>query len=877
MDLGGAGAGAAAKTAAAVRATTAELVRVAAAGPRDAADAFARGGAACAAVCRGCAAAFALLAGAGARSARAVCTQMDDAVCGTYALTDAASAELLTALEKERMDKVGAESRPLFAKRALSALLGALGVGGARAAFIVHTVEAAAEADTSSSSSKTTTTVKQAKGEKGEEGEEEAKALEDATLEALREYRSKWLAPVRAVGVVQRAVRAALCRRALAARVGGGAFDARRCAAFRVLCRGEAAFVALLNETVRLFYVPLAAHDGAAARTAARADVAAVFGALPKLLIGHSQLLRRLRRVRDTWPRLAGLPRLALESARVVDLHVGYARDSAYAQQRLAQLLRANHAFRDFVRRVEARDLRGEFELAALLTAPLNRVLSYEACYAAFVDAPAAASVAPREEDDHDNERNKDKDNKDSSPCATSTTTQTKDEPDEMRRAYAFLQAATRRLQQAVVDAPARARVLTAVARLGGFSPRLPDVPERTLIAEYPASVTVAVSHSSESGGDERSAKRTRSSGQQHITLFSDVLCVSHERKRRSDAENEGGDATAELELDDVYALERAKFVLEEICGKPDMRQQCSFSLLAVRNCVTNDDSNSSSSSDSKKSEKSENNESNSEETASSPTETTKPVTTPAELITIRLNTVAARGECVGHIQALHVQTVPRAQCEAAAAAGAGAVFGVPLARLAAAGACTESGVPLVVERSVARLSTPAALACEGVFRLSGSAARVAALRRRIEGAKTPDAWALTADDDTLAVAGVLKAFLRELEDPLLTAALLPRYEAAVAGAGNAPADAVTAVLPVLAQLPRPNLRTFLRLNGFLALVAAHSAENMMDAKNLSIVFAPNIFFGSGAFRDVPTLFSLCTALIVHNDVVQKYFVDSST
>jgi len=135
-----------------------------------------------------------------------------------------------------------------------------------------------------------------------------------------------------------------------------------------------------------------------------------------------------------------------------------------------------------------------------------------------------------------------------------------------------------------------------------------------------------------------------------------------------------------------------------------------------------------------------------------------------------------------------------------------------------------------------------------------------------------------------LSIASLFKSFLRELEDPLMTAALAPEYERAFAslppGAATMRVEEgqippiIEAVLPVLAKLPYPNLKTFLVLNEFLSVVASHAAENKMDPKNLSIVFAPNMFIGSGSFNDMQSLFLLCSSMITNDKIIQNYFAD---
>ena len=98
--------------------------------------------------------------------------------------------------------------------------------------------------------------------------------------------------------------------------------------------------------------------------------------------------------------------------------------------------------------------------------------------------------------------------------------------------------------------------------------------------------------------------------------------------------------------------------------------------------------------------------------------------------------------------------------------------FGVPLAE------SVDSGVrlPWVVLQTVAVL-TERGFEAEGLFRLSGSAARINAIRRLYDSGRASQALdALRNEGDVHTVAGVLKLWLRDLPESLLTPALLPAW-----------------------------------------------------------------------------------------------------
>lgn len=265
------------------------------------------------------------------------------------------------------------------------------------------------------------------------------------------------------------------------------------------------------------------------------------------------------------------------------------------------------------------------------------------------------------------------------------------------------------------------------------------------------------------------------------------------------------------------------------------------------------------------------------------------PANEACDMITMHFETAHDRSRFAEALRARSVKNIAREKCVTASPPNP--VFGTDLAEIVAnERGCAGAGpVPVFVRRCIARLATPAALECEGIFRLSGSTSRMNAMRQRIENSATPDSWALQAADDTLSVSGLLKAFLRELPNPLMTlehqgailaawrgdGAPAPPAGGSTAG-GSGEAAAVERVCAVLERLPPEHLATFLAINALLEAVAAHAAENRMDAKNLSIVFAPNYFgqadfdsFGGGGMQ---CAFDLTTSLVAHNALIRAHF-----
>jgi Rho GTPase-activating protein 1 len=146
---------------------------------------------------------------------------------------------------------------------------------------------------------------------------------------------------------------------------------------------------------------------------------------------------------------------------------------------------------------------------------------------------------------------------------------------------------------------------------------------------------------------------------------------------------------------------------------------------------------------------------------------------------------------------------------------------------------------PCIVEDCVAALLRPAALQTEGLFRLSASESRLRLLKQQFSDAQPPE----LGGEDPHTVAGVLKWFLRQLPEPLLSYEL---YEPLVAAAK---ADALPTVLvKLLRRLPPQHIHVLRRMLQLLACVAAEP-RNKMTATSLGVVFGPTLMFPSEAVR----------------------------
>ncbi|KAK7163375.1 hypothetical protein R3I93_007433 [Phoxinus phoxinus] len=157
--------------------------------------------------------------------------------------------------------------------------------------------------------------------------------------------------------------------------------------------------------------------------------------------------------------------------------------------------------------------------------------------------------------------------------------------------------------------------------------------------------------------------------------------------------------------------------------------------------------------------------------------------------------------------------------------------FGVPICALVR----TADSVPFVMEKMLVHVEMNG-LYTEGIYRKSGSACRAKELHHILE--KDPHNVCL--DNYPIhTITGLVKQWLRELPDPLMTYRLYNDF----LYAADLPesSERLRAIYRKLDELPPSNFSTLERLIFHLVKVAKEEAHNRMSANSLSIVFAPCI------------------------------------
>ncbi|XP_024085498.1 unconventional myosin-IXa-like isoform X2 [Cimex lectularius] len=157
-------------------------------------------------------------------------------------------------------------------------------------------------------------------------------------------------------------------------------------------------------------------------------------------------------------------------------------------------------------------------------------------------------------------------------------------------------------------------------------------------------------------------------------------------------------------------------------------------------------------------------------------------------------------------------------------------VFGVPLYQLTTG----EEKIPVVVDRLITTIEMYG-LYTEGIYRKSGVSSKVKELKTIMEEREIEKIQFEQYQVHVLA--SVLKSFLREMPEPLLT---FDCYEDFLRAA-NLTEDRVSTMFTILKKLPSLNFDLMERLIFHLARVALHEDVNRMSSNALAIVFAPCI------------------------------------
>ncbi|KIL65575.1 hypothetical protein M378DRAFT_125410 [Amanita muscaria Koide BX008] len=167
-----------------------------------------------------------------------------------------------------------------------------------------------------------------------------------------------------------------------------------------------------------------------------------------------------------------------------------------------------------------------------------------------------------------------------------------------------------------------------------------------------------------------------------------------------------------------------------------------------------------------------------------------------------------------------------------------------------------------------------------GIYRISGTTSRVANLRQRLDkDLESVDLDSPEWSQDINNVASALKAWLRELPDPLLTTLLHQGFIDA-AKIENERLRHIR-LHERVNELPDPNYATLKFFLGHLHRINQHADENQMSIQNLAIVFGPTLFGqapvvghpNGGAIADAPHQNQAIETILKHYTDI---FIDES-
>ncbi|XP_012670320.2 rho GTPase-activating protein 1 isoform X2 [Clupea harengus] len=165
--------------------------------------------------------------------------------------------------------------------------------------------------------------------------------------------------------------------------------------------------------------------------------------------------------------------------------------------------------------------------------------------------------------------------------------------------------------------------------------------------------------------------------------------------------------------------------------------------------------------------------------------------------------------------------------------------FGVSLSVLNLRGA-DPGEIPLVMRDTIEFLKEQG-LEMEGIFRRSANVTLVRTIQEKYNSGEEVNFAQM---EDVHLAAVMLKTFLRELPEPLLTYQL---YNDIINFQNVDNSSQVVTIRNLLKMLPQENYATLKYLIQFLAEVSARCEVNKMNNANLAVVFGPNLLWGQDA------------------------------
>ncbi|KAH8317432.1 hypothetical protein KR074_000512 [Drosophila pseudoananassae] len=169
--------------------------------------------------------------------------------------------------------------------------------------------------------------------------------------------------------------------------------------------------------------------------------------------------------------------------------------------------------------------------------------------------------------------------------------------------------------------------------------------------------------------------------------------------------------------------------------------------------------------------------------------------------------------------------------------------------------------IPFVVRRCVEEVEARGMLQ-EGIYRVSGFADEIEALKLALDkdGEKTD--MSETAYGNVNVIAGTLKLYLRLLPVPLITFQAYPSFMAA--GRNSNQAEQLELMTEAVHRLPPAHYSCLQYMLEHLKRVASHYAVNKMNEHNLATVFAPTLIATPQHMTNLTEEIFMLSSLITH-------------
>eukprot|EP01086_Lenisia_limosa_P001368 TRINITY_DN1255_c0_g1_i1.p1 TRINITY_DN1255_c0_g1~~TRINITY_DN1255_c0_g1_i1.p1 ORF type:complete len:490 (-),score=158.22 TRINITY_DN1255_c0_g1_i1:180-1649(-) len=146
--------------------------------------------------------------------------------------------------------------------------------------------------------------------------------------------------------------------------------------------------------------------------------------------------------------------------------------------------------------------------------------------------------------------------------------------------------------------------------------------------------------------------------------------------------------------------------------------------------------------------------------------------------------------------------------------------------------------MPSIFTAAIAQIEK-AGLESVGIFRQSGSKMAVDSMMERYDCGEAMHIELSALDIDS--VSSLLKQWIRELPNPLLTFELSPKFIEAMVEAGDDAEAASANIKAVINQLPETNQFVLCHLVSLLVKIVYNSDVNKMTPENCGIVFGPSV------------------------------------